>query len=66
VAAFFAYIATIIEMWDILKPIIDTLKSTPLEDRERVGVVTLKASKLASSVGDTSEYENLVKKGRLN
>ena len=66
IVAFFAYLRTIIEMWAILKPIIDRLKSTPKQDRQRVAKAILEASKKADETGDTSGYENEIKRGRLN
>jgi len=63
VAAFFSYIKIIIEMWAYLKPILDLLKKTPAQERQRVANALLKASELADT-GDTSGYEDEINRGR--
>ena len=65
-AAFFGYLKTIIEMWKYIKPVLDRLKSTSGEERQRVANAILKASKVASTSSDTTEYEDIIREGRLN
>lgn len=64
-AQFFAYLKLIIEFWGIIKPLLDRLKVTPQEERQRVANAILEASNLADS-GDTTAYESEISKGRMN
>jgi len=50
-------------MWAYLKPILDLLKKTPAQERQRVANALLKASELADT-GDTSGYEDEINRGR--
>ena len=51
-------------MWGYLKPLLDRLKKTPAEERQRVANAILEASKLADT-GDTSGYEDQISNGRM-
>ena len=59
----FAYIALILEFWRELRFILDLLKKTPQDKRREVISKILNASKEADKSGDTSGYEDLIKKG---
>lgn len=64
IAAFFKYMSLLVQFWGVIKEVLVAIEGTPEEQRRELTVRILKASKMADESGDTSEYEDIIRRGR--
>ena len=62
-AAFFTYLALLLQFWKEVKFLLNLLKKTPKEKRDKLKLLIKEASDKAD-MGDTSGYEDLIQRGR--